>query len=66
VLRFFGVLAMLMTVIGLGGGFNARADEKTLEEEDLRDADEVWSSVSGSESDGRTKIETRWTAAEDH
>jgi len=49
VMRFFGVFALLMTVIGLGGGFNARADEKT-EEEKIR-ADEVCrrtSSESGS------------------
>ena len=49
VMRFFGVFALLMTVIGLGGGFNARADEKT-EEEKIR-VDEVCrrtSSESGS------------------
>lgn len=62
-LRFFGVLAMLMTVIGLGGGFNARADERP--EGDLRNGDEVWSSVSGSESDGWTKTESRWKGTEE-
>ncbi|KAG7528855.1 hypothetical protein FFLO_05888 [Filobasidium floriforme] len=64
VLRFFGVLAMLMTVIGLGGGFNARADERP--QGGLRNGDEVWSSDGGNETDGRMEIETRWTAAEDH
>ena len=32
VMRFFGVFALLITVIGLGGGFTARAEEKTEEE----------------------------------
>lgn len=34
--RFFGVLGLLMTVIGLGGGFNARADELTQREKARR------------------------------
>jgi hypothetical protein len=57
VLRFFGVLAMLMTVIGLGGGFNARADEKTPE----GNLNEVWSSDGeiDSEIDGREEVQTR-------
>jgi hypothetical protein len=53
------VLAMLMTVIGLGGGFNARADERP--QGDLRNRDELWSSESEieSESDGRGEIQIR-------
>ena len=38
VMRFFGVFALLITVIGLGGGFTARAEEKTREEK-MRNAE---------------------------
>lgn len=54
---------MLMTVIGLGGGFNARADERS--QGDLRNGDEVWSNGSEIEIDGRMKTESRWKGTEE-
>lgn len=38
-MRFLGVVALLLTVIGLGGGFTAKADEKTLDEKQCDDMD---------------------------
>ncbi len=41
--RFIGVFALLMLVIGLGGGFTVKADEKDVDDDAARaHCEEVW------------------------